>query len=418
MDSTARSPGGEFDAVIVGAGSAGLMAAWTLGQAGWNTLLVERHRELPRSVCGEYLSPAGVRTVRDAGLSDLLSGWKPVHGMRLVSPAGRVVPCFFPEESPGGLSVDKRRFHEALLEQAVASGVSVEFGATATVAAAPARSEQEWCIALGSGDRGSVVRTRLLLAADGRRSSIARSAGLALELGRHARGRIAIRGFVEFEGEPERLGEMHVLIGGAYVGVNPVQRDEVNVSLVCGRDQVRECGGPSQALADHIDRATDLRSRVVSGSLREVRGVTPISSRVRSPVAVGLALLGDAGGFVDPLTGEGITVALATGRAAALAVIDGRRRGDDLQSALQRYARERRKMYRAKSGVSLAFQWIIRRPWVCEAIGGYLEADERRRRGFIGVVGNDYTPIAGLLSMCGLDPRGAGFGVRRRSDRG
>jgi flavin-dependent dehydrogenase len=112
-------------------------------------------------------------------------------------------------------------------------------------------------------------------------------------------------------------------------------------------------------------------------------------------------LIGDASGFVDPLTGEGIFVALATARmiASRLVAQPDWVMGDHIVPILQSYHREREKAFASKKRVSMAFQRIIRSPRVCNAIQRYLAARQQRADSFIGLVGNVYQPLNGLWHM-------------------
>lgn len=400
-----KSPGGraserevEPDAIVVGAGSAGLSFAARLAERGGSVLVLEADASLRRHVCGEYLCPSGVTVVEELGWSELLEGCAPVTGMVLVSPRGRVVPGDFPTDGAhrDGVSIDKRALAERLLARAARSGASVRFG---TRVESIERTPDGWRITL---DDGTERTTRLLVGADGRRSLVARTLGLT----RPARQRrVAVRGFVTPVGVHERRGEIHLVGDGSYVGVNPISPDEVNVSICLDTERLRELGGPQGAFDHAVARSPRLAARYDWSTLRDVRGATPLTHRVCSPITEGAALIGDAGGFLDPLTGEGMSIALWTGAALAdrvaapLAARDPRA----LRRALRAFARAKRARFGPKLLLSRSLQWVIRRPELCERIARTLGDSPARTRAFLGAIGNQYSPLEALWRIALAD---------------
>ena len=90
--------------------------------------------------------------------------------------------------------------------------------------------------------------------------------------------RVAVRAFARSYEPPDRFGEMHIFDGGAYIGVNPIDQEEINLSLVCDAATIKEAGGALPALLAHCRRSTDLSARFDTSDLRGVRSVTPVSS--------------------------------------------------------------------------------------------------------------------------------------------
>jgi len=396
----------DCDAVVVGAGSAGLAFAARLAELGRSVVVLEADAELRRPVCGEYLCPSGVTVIRELGWDDLLEGCPPIRGMMLASPAGRIVTGDFPDDGAhgDGCSVDKRRFLGALLARAERAGARVRFSSRVE---AMHLERAGWRVRLSGGEE---IAAPLLIGADGRRSIVARSLGLAVEPdGNRASQRVAVRGFVTPLSPPERRGEMHLFSDGSYIGMNPISDEEVNASICLDRERLRELGGPAGAFRTLVGDSARLSARYDWATLRDVRGAYPIRHRVRSPIARRAALIGDAGGFLDPLTGEGMSIAIWTGSMLADLVAGPLGRGGerDLSLALRTFARRKRARLGAKRILSLALQGVIRRPWLCEAIARGLAGSPERTRAFLGAIGNHYTPISAALRI--------GLASRRRS---
>jgi flavin-dependent dehydrogenase len=126
-------------------------------------------------------------------------------------------------------------------------------------------------------------------------------------------------------------------------------------------------------------------------------GVTfPTNARVRSAATHDSALVGDASGYVDPLTGEGIYGALWTADELARAVTD---KWSDLPAALAHYAAVRARRSRAKSALCEIFQYVIRRPWLANSVHHLLSRQQRVADSFIGIVGNSYSPAQGFARI-------------------
>lgn len=384
------------DAIVVGGGPAGALTAHLLARRGARVVLLEAADEVRRKVCGEYLCPRGVEILRALGLEAMATG-RPIEGMRIVSPNGTVVQARFPAargRSWRGLALDRRVLETALLEEARSSGAEIAMGARVT-SARPSR--WGWSLTVRSG--GAAPRTvegALLIGADGRRSVVAEALGLA-----RARvvDRVALHGHFMHREPTSTFGEMHLLAGGSYLGVDPTGEREVNVSLVCDARAVREHGGARAAFDHHLRAAPDYHARYgrfPAGAV--LKGASPITHDVRSAVARGAALVGDAAGFLDPLTGEGIYQALFGARALADALAGVRSFShDELAPALRRYARARAGELALKRRLNRSFQWLIERPALIDALARAMAPSARRANAFLGTVGNVYGPVEGLV---------------------
>ena len=196
------------------------------------------------------------------------------------------------------------------------------------------------------------------------------------------------------------MGEMHLFGNGDYVGLNPLDDHKVNVSWVCDASRIkgmtvaeafRKCTRDSLSLSERFDTSVDM----------ELLMTSPLSHRVSQCNGPRSALIGDASGFVDPLTGEGIFVALSTAQMLASRLMEHPEWvfGDNLIPILRDYHRERTNAFVSKNRVSLLFQRIIRCPRFCNAIQRYLSARQQRADSFIGLVGNVYKPAKGLWHM-------------------
>ena len=379
------------DVLVLGGGPAGGMTALLFARAGHSVVLCESHAALPERVCGMYLCPAGVALLERLGLHDkLASDARQLRGMVMVAPNLQRLETFFPHDEnlpDHGLALMRPQLDNALLALAREAGVQVRMGARPT---SIERSGRGWRVALPGGE---CVEARLLVGADGRKSSTARLLGLTLPLKR-SRAAIHIDRPTLMPVPP--LGQMHVFDDGAYAGLNPIAPGLMNVSMVCDPEALR-VRPVVEFINEHIARSPHLSALVELLPPDARPGVTfPTNARVRRAATHDAALVGDASGYIDPLTGEGIYAALWT----AEALVDFASQGwNDLPAALDRYARQRAQRQRSKAILCELFQYVIRRPALGNSILGLLSRRQAVADSFIGIVGNSYTPARGLARI-------------------
>jgi flavin-dependent dehydrogenase len=312
-----------IDVLIAGGGPAGLATALHATARGLHAVVVEPRLPPVDKACGEGLMPPAVAALGRLGVDP---PGLPFYGIRYVDGTRAVVGRFAGEP---GLGVRRTRLHEALAGAVAAAGIEVATGRVGEVA-------QD-----DRGVRAAGLRARWLVAADGLHSSVRRAVGLAEPVRRPGRRvgsgpprrtRFGLR--QHFAVSPwTDLVEVH-WAAGAEAYVTPVAPNCVGIAFLTS-----EPDGYQQWLA----RFPVLRDRLDAAPARsEVRGAGPLRQRVTGRVAGRVLLVGDAAGYVDALTGEGIGLALAQADAAAGCLAAGR--PGRYEQAWRRITREHRIM--------------------------------------------------------------------------
>lgn len=379
------------DLLILGGGPAGGMTALLAARAGMSVVLCEAHTTLPARVCGMYLCPAGVAFLERLGIRKRLSAdARPLRGMVMVAPNLGRLETRFPEMDgvpDHGLALPRPALDNAFLDLASEAGASIRMGAR------PAKVERhhgDWRATLADGE---TIDARLLVGADGRKSFTARMLSLAVS---PRRSRTAVHvDCASLQAAPP-FGQMHVFDDGTYVGLNPITPERVNFSIVCDPGILRGIA-VVDFINDHIARSPHLSTLLQPLPQNVKPGATfPTSARVRRAATHDAALVGDASGYTDPLTGEGIYGALWTAEALVQSIAEG---WSDLPAALDRYAELRSQQQRAKTALCELFQVFIRRPWLANSVHWLLSRRQEVADSFIGIVGNSYSPARGFVRI-------------------
>jgi flavin-dependent dehydrogenase len=383
------------DAVVVGAGPAGALTATLLARRGRRVVLVERSPAYRWRACGVFASPAAVDMLRSAGLddADLVRVARPIPAMRVETAAGTSFRLTYGDDDrlvASAVGFDRSALDPLLVDVAKASGVVVRLGETVT-------SVEEGRVTLAGG---TSIRAAVVVGADGLRSVVARSFGVARP------ARLAPRVGLTFHvADPRPAGRddaRMVLFRGGYVGLAPVPGRRVNVGIVLGGpwlERLRREG--AEATVEAVLRAippapNDAVDWSAAQRCDTIEGAAPRGVRAERRAGRGWGLVGDAAGFLDPFTGEGLHRALTSARLAAAAVT---RALDDDPNALAAYERAMTARFRSKDVLSLVVHAFLARPALFDHAARRIAARGRVRE-TMGLVMGDLVPASRAL-----DPR-------------
>ena len=288
----------ETEVLVAGGGPAGLAAAIAARQAGFAVIVADCAQPPIDKACGEGIMPDGLAALRQLGVRIGSGEAMPFRGIRFVNEDG-LVEADFPQGN--GYGIRRTVLHQLLIDRATEIGVSLRWGARVN------RLSEE-----GVAIDEQLVRCRWLLCADGQNSLLRRQAGL--DPGHSAQRRFGFRrhyrvapwsDFVEVHWSD--CGQMYI---------TPVSGNEICIALITRSSSIR--------FDEALPHFPGLRSRLKGAKSDRQLGSLTISRRLPAVQLGNLALVGEASGSVDAVTGEGLSIAFRQAIALAEAMRAGR----------------------------------------------------------------------------------------------
>ncbi len=352
--------------LIVGGGPSGAVLGLLLARAGMRPLIIDRATFPRAKPCAEYLSPGVLCQLGRLGLREQVEALAHgrLCGFELYAGDAMMRGTFGTARGWGdaptyGIGVPRLELDAILLAAARDAGAHVREGV---------RAEE----ILRDGSRVSGIRARsadgleeigasLVAGADGVRGVVGRRLGMTAP--RLAMRRASLVAHLQGIAGLGEYGEMHV-IEGAYCGVAPLGNGLANVAMVLrpragagiGRD-------PEAFFREHLNRFPHLGRRARQAQMAgPLLRTGPLSLHASRLVNDGVMLVGDAGGFYDPFTGQGIYKALRSAQLAAPVILRAMRAGDTSRAALVPYERARLREFRGSSAVERLVQRFAGRP--------------------------------------------------------
>ena len=392
------------EVAVVGGGPAGAATAAHLARHGHEVVVLERAPRWRWRACGVFASPAAVAALRRLGVDgdELAAMAEPVPAMRVRSRRGAAFRLTYDGTgrlADSAVGFDRAALDEGLLTLTVAGGAELRRGATVdavdlegslprlTVSDAPDATPRR-------------IEASVIVGADGLRSVVAQSAGVEARPPYPSRTAISFHVAAGDAGHEPGDDARMVVIDDGYVGLAPVPDGRVNVGIVLGRRWQRPlhdrgaASVASQILAAAAGRTSGIGKLAV---LDQVAGVRPVSGAVTRRAGAGWLLVGDAAGFLDPFTGEGIHRALVSAELASATIHDvlagrGGARLPDYDAAMRR-------RFGSKDLVSRLVQAFLGQPALFEYAARRLAARSGIRDTMGRVIG-DLEPASRAL-----DPR-------------
>jgi flavin-dependent dehydrogenase len=409
---TAR-PAERVDVAVVGGGPAGAAIATYLARAGLDVVALERSPAWRWRAGGVFASPAAVAALRRLGLdaATLRRVGRPIPAMRVETRGGTTFELTYGAEAggPSAVGFDRSALDPALLELATAAGAVVRRGVAVTAVQPSADGRGTTGELTLAGAHGpSRLRARVIVGADGPRSVVARTMAV------HRPVRLPSRVGLSHHLADQRADEEPVaarmrLVRDGYIGIAPVPGGRVNIGIVLGpswRRRLAECGASAvaQEIVSAIPATADDPSPWRFGAPCEpIAGVAPLGVRATRRAGPGWYLVGDAAGFADPFTGEGLHRALVSAELAARSIggrlHPSRRRASTPEATAAGYERAMRRRFLGKDIATALVQAFLAHPAWFEYAARRL-ASRPRQRATLGLVIGDLAPASRSL-----DPR-------------
>lgn len=337
-----------YDIVVVGGGPGGALAAWAAAEQGVDVLMIEKDREIGVPVrCAEGIAAVSVHRFIDPDPHWISAK---IEGVRLIAPSGDSLE--FTEEGMGYV-LERRVFDRELANRAAKAGADVRVSACATGLIHD--NDRPVGVKIHSRGRESTVRCRLIIAADGVESRVARWAGIKTLIALRDL-EVTTQYLLEHVSTDKNYCEFfvgqHVAPGG-YAWIFPKTSDTANVGIgVCGRYTRKRSS--TDYLHDFIGRRLP-----DSTPLAMVVGSVPVAVTLEDIFSDGVMVVGDAAHQVNPISGGGIGTAMIAGEIAGRIGAQAVRDGDVSRNRLSAYRKEwdqvygnhQKRVYRVKEAV-------------------------------------------------------------------
>jgi flavin-dependent dehydrogenase len=309
------------------------VAALVLARAGIRVRLVDRATFPRDKLCGDTVNPGTLAMLERLGIANRVRARAlAITGMSITGPGGTRVSANYPE-GIAGAALTRRELDALLLEAATAAGAIFDQGVAVRAPVLASGAMRVTGARMSTGRRDHDHDARIVIAADGRHSTMAFGLGIARYAAAPKRWAFGAY-FTGVDGLSSR-GEMHVRPGG-YIGIAPLPDGIANVCVVLERESVLRMERPDGVLIEAVHRDAVLADRF--GNARQISETTalgPLAVECDAAGCPGLLLAGDAAGFIDPMTGDGLRFAIRGGELAAQAAVRELSTGEPAHAILQ-----------------------------------------------------------------------------------
>jgi flavin-dependent dehydrogenase len=345
--------------LIAGGGVCGATLAILLGRSGVEVELFERGTFPRQKPCGEALMPAGVATLERMGLASAVGG-APFYGVRYQFPNFKMEGRFPLRD---GRRVEGRGQRRLSLDGTLFAAAAATPGVTAYTGAHVDGPLIENGRVTGLKVEGAVLRGDLVVAADGLHSPMRKALGLDLPVRRR---RFGLRMHYRVKQGCEQPPWVDVYPRRGYeLYVTPLPEREILVAALVEFGKLD--GAAEREFSRWVNAEPELSERLHGAEqISPLAGCSPLEARARHGVFPGAILLGDAAGFVDPITASGIAHAIVTAELLSKYVTQERL---SHEKWMWQFERDRRAILRDNKILTSAALWLADHPRV--AAGAY-----------------------------------------------
>jgi flavin-dependent dehydrogenase len=295
--------GDMLDVIVIGAGPAGSASAVQLARLGYSVLLVDKQRFPRDKVCGSCLSGKAIASLHHLGLERSLDRSIPLTEFVLAT-AGRQVRL----TCAGGRAVSRRTFDTRLVMLAIEAGARFLPGVRAS---AGLMRTEHLEVRLSSSGQVRHLRTQVALICCGLGKGVSAEWGLSERVS--PRSRIGLTAYLRQE-SAYQPGSIYMCVDrSGYLGLTVLEDGRLNLSACVDR-KILGSSTPTEVATGLIRRAGLVPPRLSSG--QRWMGTPSLTRQLTCPAGHRFFVVGDAAGYVEPFTGEGIAWALEGAREA------------------------------------------------------------------------------------------------------
>ena len=362
-----------------------------LARAGQDVMLLEQHTFPRAKPCGDCISPGANTILERLGLLDAVLDAAParLNGWQLAAGGSARFGSDF-GDNVVSLAIERSRFDAILLDAARAAGVEVHTSARVTDLIRTADGIRG--VRASIGERARHIHAELTIGADGLRSRIARRLSAYQRLPEIRK--VSLTAHVRGVPDVRTTGEMHVA-AGMCLGIGPLEDSSdplCNVTVV-----LQTASGEPEPAPGGTRRTRMMRNALSAFPHRDLSGLItddvvvlasgPFDWPVRRTVYNGAVLVGDAAGYYDPFTGQGIYQAIAGAEMLAQQIVNG-----DLNG----YAKRHRDLVAPARRVQRGIEFVCARPLLANAAFRALAHSPRTAKRLVQVTG-DLRPARDLV---------------------
>lgn len=388
-DSDNAPDGAPVDVLVIGAGPAGAMAAYAIARAGMSVLLVDRSAFPRTKVCGCCVNARGLDLLARHGLRDRIESLQP-HWYSSFHVTGAGVQARL--AIPRGAGISRERFDLALVDAAVAAGARFRDRTAASVAQSlsdsaidlPSRDDAALAgnrttnsrpprellrpmpqvLLTSEGRSVESVRSRVLIVADGLGGAVRR----ALAVGEQVEPASRIGAGTVVDARPVGSCDDHcinMVVGrSGYVGMVRLEDGRWNVAAAIDPQALKDTHDVGAVINGVLNEAGLPSSSLLAGAAW--RGTVPLSRRPFQVAAERTFLIGDAAGYIEPFTGDGIAAALESGALVAPFARRALERWEPEIAAAWTRVLSRHRL--RQKWLTTAAAWTVRRPAVARGV--------------------------------------------------
>lgn len=388
-----------YDVIVIGGGPAGCALALDLNRRGYNVALCDQAKFPRDKVCGEFISPGADPILESLGVLSSIEALAPkrLKGVAISSYESAELNIDYPAEAglrPTSLSVPRYQLDALFLQQVQNAGVKVfqQYKVTDFI------FDNDCVVGVKGWDETKTsfsLNSKLVVDAGGRNAVSLRK----LNLKREPKGGSKIAFSAHWQGVrlPQDYCYMHVSRPG-YTGISSVGNGRANVVLVVEGSALRD--EKPETFYHRVLMKNSRRSKMLEGGERiePVRSVGSLAFAVKPVPCGGLVLVGDATGFIDPFTGEGIYLSLRSSQLAGEVVHSGFQSSNFSRNFLTVYDQRRKREFGGKFLLSRILQKLIYNRNFCNRVMKSLSGNRVLAETLVGVIG-DILPAEKVVSL-------------------